>query len=107
MGTAIRVRVNGVADPLEGTTFDDLARSRRAVQSFPFRQEFLGGGAAPLGYIISMLDPPSMPYNAATTSGEFDVSFVTSLIGPSGQQSVSWSISVRIANGAVTSNTVT
>jgi len=101
-----RLRINGVKDPLEGTTFDDHARSGRDTAHAPFRQQFLGGGAAPLGLIISFCDVPSVPYGPATTSAEFDANFVAFLAGPAGRQSVNWSISVRIASGSVTSNTV-
>jgi len=104
--TRTRLRRNGVADPTEGQTFDDIAKSGRDASRPPFRQEFLGGGTAPLGYIISMADPPSAGYNA-TTNMERDLDFVTSLVGPSGRQSVTWSLSTRISGGAVTSNVVT
>jgi len=104
---SIRARQNGVAAPEEGTTFDDVARSHQDAEHAPFRQEFLGGSGAPLGYIISMLDPPSTPYDASTVSAEFDAEFTTSLIGPTGRQSVNWAVSVRVTNGAVTRNTVT
>jgi hypothetical protein len=104
--TATRVRINGVANALEGTTFDDTARSGRDTTQPPFRQEFLGGGSAPLGYIISFCDPPSMPYSASTASAEFDVNFTSTLTGPGGSRSVNWSISVRIASGSVTRNTL-
>jgi hypothetical protein len=102
-----RSRVNGVKDALEGTTFDDHARSGRDTAHAPFRQDFLGGGTAPLGYIISFCDVPSKPYGPTTTSAEFDVDFEAFLAGPGGRQSVNWSISVRVADGKVTSNTVT
>jgi hypothetical protein len=105
--TVTRLRINGVTDALEGTTFDDTARSGRDIAHPPFRQEFLGGGAAPLGYVISFCDVPSVPYGPATTSAEFDARFVAFLAGPGGRQSVNWSISVRVAGGSVTSNTVT
>jgi hypothetical protein len=102
-----RARRNGTPYAMEGTTFDDVAQSGRSVSASPLRQEFLGGGTAPLGYIISMLDPPSFPYSASVTSGEYDLSLTTSLTGPAGSKSVDWSVSVRVTNGSVTRNTVT
>jgi hypothetical protein len=104
--TRTRYRINGVAHAEEGRTFDDIAKSGRDASRPPFRQEFLGGGTAPPGYIISMADPPSTGYNA-TSNIEHDRDFVTSLVGPGGRQSISWSLSTRIAAGAVTSNVLT
>ena len=103
--TRTRDRINGVTNPTEGQTLDDLAKSGRHFATAPFRQEFLGGGTAPLGYVISMADPPSIGYGPATNA-EWDRDFVTSLIGPAGRQSVSWSLSVRIENGVVKRNTL-
>lgn len=94
-------------DPLEGTTLDDIARSGRDFSRAPSRQNFLGGGALPLGYIISMADPPSVNYGPSRPEVERDVNFVSSLVGPGGRQSVSWSQSVRVTGGAVTVNTLT
>jgi hypothetical protein len=106
--TRTRDRVNGVIDSTEGQTFDDIAKSGRDSSNAPFRQEFLGGGRAPLGYIISMADPPSIAYNSTSRSNvEWDRNFVTSLVGPSGRQSVSWSLSIRVSGGAVTSDVLT
>jgi hypothetical protein len=102
-----RARFNGSVHALEGQSGDDIARSGRDASRSPFRQEFLGGGTAPLGYIISFADPPSIPYGATTATGEFDANFVSSLVGPAGRRSVDWSVSVRIAGGHVTTNTVT
>lgn len=113
--TVSRMRVNGTPAPEEGRTVDDVARSGQNVSAPPFRQEFLGGAAAPygflggtspLGYIISFLDPPSIPYGPGS-SGELVVSFTSSLVGAAGRKSVSWSVSVEVVNGAVTRNTVT
>jgi hypothetical protein len=104
--TRTRLRRNGVADATEGQTFDDIAKSGRDASRAPFRQDFLGGGTALLGYIISMADPPSIGYDASTNM-ERDLNFVTSLVGPSGRQSVSWALSTRVAAGVVTSNVVT
>lgn len=103
----VRFRVNGVANPLEGTTFDDLKRSRRDFSIAPSRQDFLGGGTAPLGYIITMADPPSVNYGPSRPEVERDTNFVSSLVGPGGRQSVSWSQSVRVTGGSVTRNTLT
>jgi hypothetical protein len=101
--TRARHRINGVVQREEGQTFDDIAKSGQDAAHAPFRQEFLGGGTAPLGYIISMADPPSTGYNA-TSNIEHDRNFVTSLAGPRGRQSISWSLSTRIAGGTVTRN---
>jgi hypothetical protein len=101
-----RYRINGVVHAEEGKTFDDIAKSGRDASRAPFRQEFLGGGDAPLGYIISMADPPSTGYTATSTI-EHDRDFVTSLVGPGGRQSVSWSLSTRISGGSVTRNVMT
>jgi hypothetical protein len=100
--TYTRLRVGGTADPNEGKTFDDIAKSGRDATRAPFRQEFMNLD----GYWISMADPPSVVYGA-TTDLEFDRDFVTSLVGPSGRRSVSWSTSIRIAGGKVTRNSVT
>ncbi len=104
--TRTRFRHNGVVLADEGRTFDDVAKSGRDASRPPFRQEFLGGGTAPLGFIISMADPPNTGYTA-TSNIEHDRDFVTSLVGPSGRQSVSWSLSTRISGGAVTRNVLT
>jgi hypothetical protein len=101
-----RYRHDGVAHAREGEFADDIAKSGRNGSTTPFRQEFLGGGDAPLGYIISMADPPSTGYGP-TSNIEHDREFVTSLVGPGGRQSVNWSLSTRIEDGAVTSNTLT
>jgi hypothetical protein len=103
----VRFRIGGRADPLEGTTFDDIARSGRDFSRAPSRQDFLGGGNAPLGLIISMADPPSVPFGAGVPDVERDTNFVSSLVGPTGRQSVSWSQSIRTSAGGVTTNTLT
>jgi hypothetical protein len=103
--TRARDRINGVTDPTEGQTLDDLGKSGRDVAHAPFRQEFLGGGTAALGYLISSADPPSIGYGP-TTNAEWDRDFVTSLVGPRGRQSVSWSLSIRIENGVVKRNSL-
>ncbi|MCC6394304.1 MAG: hypothetical protein IT167_27150 [Bryobacterales bacterium] len=104
--TRTRYRINGTAHSEEGKTFDDIAKSGRDASTAPFRQDFLGGSGAPLGYIISMADPPSTGYTS-TSEIEHDRDFVTSLVGPGGRKSVSWSLSTRISAGAVTSNVLT
>jgi hypothetical protein len=104
--TRTRFRIDGAAHAEEGKTFDDLAKSGRDVSQAPFRQDFLGGAGAPLGYIISMADPPSTGYKA-TSNIEHDRDFVTSVVGPTGRQSVSWSLSTRISKGVVTRNVLT
>ena len=96
--TRTRDRINGVTDPTEGQTLDDIAKSGRNASTTPFRQEFPG-------YSISMAEPPSIGYGP-TTDAEWDRDFVTSLIGPGGRKSVSWSLSIRVAKGAVTKKTV-
>ena len=100
---------DGVHDPLEGRTFDDLegrtfddiAKSGRDASRAPFRQEWAGPAA-----FVSMADPPSIDYSPYT-SAEVDRDFKTSLVGPAGRVDVSWSTSIRIAGGRVSSNTVT
>jgi hypothetical protein len=92
---------NEVRDPLEGQTFDDVAKSGRDQSTAPFRQMWLDGGLN-----ISMADPPSIDYSSLT-SAEIDRDFVTTLTGPDGSMSVSWSTSIRITGGSVSSNTVT
>ncbi len=104
--TRTRFRINGVAHAEEGRTFDDIAKSGRDASRPPFRQEFLGGGTAPLGYIISMADPPSTGYDSKREI-EHDRDFVTSLVGPGGRQSVAWSLSTRMSRGTVTRNVLT
>jgi hypothetical protein len=55
-----------------------------------------------------MADPPSTYYNNTDRRDvEHDRDFVTSLQGPSGTQSVSWSLSTRVSGGVVTSNVLT
>lgn len=92
---------NGVADPLVGVVQDDIAASRRDFSRAPSRQEFGGGG----GWVISMADPPSAGYGRSSNI-EFDREFVTTLIAPTGRQSVTWSTSIRVVNGTVTRNTI-
>jgi hypothetical protein len=101
-----RFRINGVTQPQEGGPVDDIAKSHQNASAAPFRQEFLGGGGAPLGYLISMADPPSIPYGADDTI-EFDRDFTTSLVGPGGRKTVAWSLSTRITKGKVTRNDLT
>ncbi|WP_266168322.1 hypothetical protein [Dyella subtropica] len=101
-----RLRINGNVHPEEGQTFDDIAKSGQNASGPPFRQEFPGGGDAPLGYIISMADSPFTAYDP-TIKIEHDRDFVTSLVGRNGRKSVSWSLSTRISGGAVTSNDLT
>jgi hypothetical protein len=98
-----RLRFNGVADPQEGKTIDDIANSGRDYSRPPRRQEFLRGPAAPFDYIISMADPPGVR-RIRKGSIEIDSNFKTSLVGPGGRQSVTWSTSTRISNGRVIRN---
>ena len=109
--TPTRFRIGGRRQPSEGRPFDDLARVRsvgRDTDRAPFRRDFLGGDVnpgAPLGYIISMADPPSLRYRPGDNI-ELDRRFVTSLVGPGGAQSVTWTMSTRVASGRVTRNTI-
>ncbi|MET0463425.1 MAG: hypothetical protein ABW007_09725 [Chitinophagaceae bacterium] len=95
---------NGTTSPTQGQVIDDFARSGQNQASAPFRQLFLDTVGAE-GLAISMGDPPSEPYGP-TDNLEWDCSYVTSLAGPSGAVSASWSTSVRVVNGAVTRNTL-
>jgi hypothetical protein len=104
--TVTRNRINGARHELEGQTVDDHKRSGRDTNDFPFRQDFLGGGAAPPGTIISWCDVPSVTYGAST-SVEFDMTLTSSVSGSGGSVSADWSISIRITDGKVTSNTIT
>ncbi|MEX2512666.1 MAG: hypothetical protein WD398_07165 [Cyclobacteriaceae bacterium] len=92
---------NGRRHPREGVVQDDIAKSGRNFDTPPERQDFLGEG-----YNISMADPPSIGYNA-TMNAESDKDFVTSLVGPGGRKSVSWSTSIRVVDGSVTRNEIT
>ena len=78
---------------------DALSCPRRAP---PRRQERTAAGEIH----ISMADPPSLLYSAVR-SAEWDRSYVTTLTGPSGSKSVSWSMSTVVVNGKVTKNTLT
>jgi hypothetical protein len=98
--TRTRDRFNGVTDPTEGQTLDDIAKSGRDASTAPFRRDWLSGGNN-----ISMADPPSVAYKASTNA-EWDRDYVTSLIGPAGRESVTWSVSIRITNGSVKKKTV-
>jgi hypothetical protein len=91
---------NGAHHPKEGVVQDDMAKSGGDYDHAPARQDFLGNG-----YNISMADPPGINFNGGSNI-EFDRSFTTSLVGPGGQVSVSWSTSIKIENGTVTTNTV-
>ena len=95
-----RLILDGVHDPAEGTTVDDIAKSGRDFSLAPARQVWAG----PMQF-VSMADPPSLLYDGITTA-EWDREFVTSLVGPSGRRSVTWSTSIRVAAGAVTKNSV-
>lgn len=96
-----RFRVGGVKDSREGTNIDDIKDSGRDATKSPFRQEWTDKA----GIHISMADPPSIAY-AATTEIELDRDWTTSLAGPGGKKSVSWSSSIRVKAGKVTKNTV-
>ncbi|MFS8085945.1 MAG: hypothetical protein ACMG6H_09965, partial [Acidobacteriota bacterium] len=100
--TYARAIFNGVHDPLEGVVQDDIAASTRDFSRPPTRREF---GPAGGGWAISMADPPSLGFNGSMNA-EFDRDFVTTLIGPTGRRSVSWSTSIRIVSGSVTRNTI-
>jgi hypothetical protein len=94
-------RVNGVAHPLEGKTLDDIASARQDASRAPFRQEKRDA----LGIHISMADAPAARFRGQPNL-ELDRNFVTSLVGPGGSQSVTWSQSIRFVNGRVTKNDV-
>jgi len=88
---------DGAHDPFEGKTRDDIAKSGRDASRAPFRQEWFNK--------ISMADPPNVEYTSVKEA-DFDREFVTSLVGPGGQQSVTWNTSIRIRGGRVTKNTI-
>ena len=92
---------DGVRDPDEGKTIDDIATTKSDASRPPFRRDWLGGG-----YNVSMADPPSLLYSAVR-SAEWDRTFVTSLVGSGGRASVTWQTSIRVVNGKLTRNTVT
>jgi hypothetical protein len=95
---------NGTTSATQGQVTDDFARSGQNQGSAPFRQLFVDTDGAE-GLAISMGDPPSELYGP-TDNLEWDCSYVTSLAGPSGKVSASWSTSVRVVNGKVTKNTL-
>ncbi|OYY68112.1 DUF4157 domain-containing protein [Sphingomonas sp. 28-63-12] len=101
--TIIRARANGSlmmenGRPLEGQTFDDIARSRRDQSRAPFRQTWVGA--------VSMADPISgIPYSTLR-SYEWEVNLTTSLTGLGGTVSAGWGVTVEAAGGRVTRNTV-
>jgi hypothetical protein len=92
--------VDGVHEPTEGQTRDDIAETKNDPSGPPFRRDWLGGG-----YNASMADPPSVRYKDVQNV-EWDQTFVTSLVGPGGRASVTWKPSIRVVNGKVTRNTV-
>lgn len=94
-------RVNGVVHPLEGKTIDDIANARQDASHPPFRQEKRDA----LGTHISMADGPAALFRGQANL-ELDRNFETSLVGPGGSQSVTWSQSIRFVNGKVTRNEV-
>jgi outer membrane protein OmpA-like peptidoglycan-associated protein len=97
-----RYRINGKVHPEEGTTFDDIAESHNDASRPPFRQDFLNFGT-PLGYIVSMGDPPGISYyvHGQYLDIEREIDFVTSLVGQSGRKSISWSIRQYVKGGSV------
>jgi hypothetical protein len=92
--------VNGVHEPTEGKTRDDIAETKNDASRPPFRRDWLGGG-----YNVSMADPPSVRYKGVRDV-EWDQTFVTSLVGAGGKASVIWKTSIRVVNGKVTHNTL-
>jgi hypothetical protein len=99
--TFTKLRANGTANPLEGVTFDDIARSGADQSKTPFRQVF--------GNNVTMCDPISgLPYNTLTTY-ECAASLTTSLvhIATSASVSVNWGVVIEASGGTVTKNTVT
>jgi hypothetical protein len=103
--TYVRTVRNGVHHPDEGKTMDDIAKSGRDASRPPLRQQFLDTDGAE-GLAISLADPPAVVYRPGDNI-EWDRSFVSSLIGPSGRVSANWSTSIRVVNGRVTRNTIT
>lgn len=99
-----RIIRNGVHGADEGRVIDDFARSGQNQSRAPFRQQFLDTAGAE-GLAIAMADPPSETYGP-TDNIEWDCTYVTSLVGPTGRVSTTWSTSVRVVNGAVTRNTL-
>ena len=101
MITVVSLKADGVSDPLEGTTLDDIARSRRDQSKPPFRQVF--------GNNVTMMDPISgVPYNTLKTY-DFAANATTSIehIATGVSKSVNWGVVVQAKNGAVTKNTLT
>jgi hypothetical protein len=98
--TVSRLRIDGTADALEGTTLDDIARSGRDQSTAPFRQVW--------GNNVSMCDPISgVPYNTLT-SYDFAANATSGIQHSSGSsKTVAWSVQVQAAGGTVTKNTVT
>jgi hypothetical protein len=94
-----RDRVDGVVDPLEGQTLDDIANAHQDASRPPFRQERRDN----LGIHISMADAPAARFRGQPNL-ELDRDFESSLVGPGGSQSVTWSQSIRFVNGKVTRN---
>lgn len=80
---------------------DDIAKRVATRRPLHSAKEWTGPAL-----FVSMADPPSIAYGAATNA-ERDRDFTTSLVGPSGRTSVNWSTSIRITSGTVTSNRIT
>lgn len=101
--TTVRFRVNGKkamenGKAFEGTTFDDLLRSKRDHSKPPFRQEF--------GFVVTMADPISGAPYSRLTSYEFEVNLTSSITGPDGTKSVDWGVTIEASGGKVTKNEV-
>src|SRR5437764_103008 len=85
-----------------GFRFADVARSGRDFSRPPGRREW----SAADGIRVSVADPPSQSYGRGDNV-ELDREFVTTLAGPSGSLSVSWSTSIRIVKGELDTNELT
>jgi len=92
--------VDGVHGRFEGQVYDDFLIAGRSPNRPPLRRDW----QSELGTHISMGDPPSQRLGPRNV--ELDRTFVSSLTGPSGNMSVTWSTSIRIVNGTVTRNTI-
>jgi uncharacterized protein DUF4157 len=99
--TVVRFRVNGRkalenGKVVEGTTVDDLERSKRDYSREPARQQ--------LSFAISMADAISgVPYSNLK-SYEFEVNLTSSISGPGGTQSVDWGVTIEAVDGKLTNN---
>jgi hypothetical protein len=94
------LRADGTVAPTEGQSFDDLARSGWNSEQPPFRQTKLPH--------ISIADIPSVPQPAprGIRNARAETTYVTSLQGPAGSETVTWRTAVEIKDGQVIKNSV-